>query len=267
MMKKIILISTVLLIVVSACKETKTTVVDTPEWEFDKISLKKELIVDNDSTKGGMKLNLEFNYPSKYGNDSLLKQIQSVFVYAFAGDTAKGLSPKDAFDVFEKSVERDGMEMGRFAMNDGPDFSNYYRNVITTVEDTTDILITAKTYADSYTGGAHGAHQTFYYNIDLRTGKLITEGDLYKGDYKEVLISLIKAELDERNKDEDRRITILEPEAVVPNGNFYLDDKGVVYVYNEYDIAPYSDGLIEVTIPYEKIEALITPQYQELIKK
>ncbi|MDL2214781.1 RsiV family protein [Dysgonomonas sp. OttesenSCG-928-M03] len=265
-MRKLTLIVLLTITVLGACKRTKPVVEpsDTSKWAFEELSEKKELFLNNDSTKGGMKLSFEFNYPTRSDNDSVLSQIQSGFILAFAGEEYKTLSPKEAFGRFVKQVEKEGLDMGKMAEDDGPDFSNYLKNITTTVSDTTSMTITAKTYSEDYTGGAHGSHQTTYYNIDIHNGEVLKEKNLFKDDSESALTSFIKEALDDMIKN-GKQITILDPESVKPNGNFYFDDKDLVYVFNEYEIAPYSDGLIEVCIPYEKVRTLFVPEYEKLI--
>ena len=47
---------------------------------------------------------------------------------------------------------------------------------------------------------------------------------------------------------------------IAPNNNFWMNDKGVHYVYNQYEIAPYSMGPIEITIPFEEVLSIIIPE-------
>ena len=44
---------------------------------------------------------------------------------------------------------------------------------------------------------------------------------------------------------------------IEPNGNFSISDKGVTYIYNHYEIAPYSMGIIRITIPWEDLNDII----------
>lgn len=263
-------ISFVLLVIAlfsAGCKHTpKDELAVKPSvWQFDTLKVQKELFVNNDSTKAGMKLSLEFIYPGKFSNDSILGDIQNIFVEAFTNEKKKNLTPKEAFTDFVKKCTDDGLELGRYAADDGPDYSSYFKNVKTSVADTTSITITAKTRMEDYTGGAHGSHWTAYYTVDTRNGSLLTEDNLFQKGYKDQLLPLLKDLLTNTRNSQGETITILDAEAITLNGNFYFTDKGMVYVFNEYEIAPYSDGLIEVTIPYEKLEPLFQPQYDLLI--
>lgn len=255
--------------VFASCKKTQKSsgTQDEPKWMFEKLTVEKELFPNpQDTVKGnGMNLSIEFNYPSKFGNDSVLKSIQSDFILAFAGESYTDKSLEEAFEQYAKSVEQEFVELGSFAIDDGPDISSYFKHIATTVSDTTDIYITARTEITDYTGGAHGSRNVFYYNIDARDGNIFKENVLFNEGSEERLIALLNKKIEERNADSERRITILDPDAVKPNANFYFDTGGLVYVYNQYEIAPYSDGLIEVVLPYEEIEGLVNPAYEPVL--
>ena len=32
--------------------------------------------------------------------------------------------------------------------------------------------------------------------------------------------------------------------------NFYYNDRGLVFIFEQYQVAPYSSGIIEVIVPY-----------------
>ncbi|HEY5500212.1 MAG TPA: RsiV family protein, partial [Bacteroidales bacterium] len=43
------------------------------------------------------------------------------------------------------------------------------------------------------------------------------------------------------------------------NKNFYITKKGIVYTFNEYEIAAYALGTIEIMLSYEEISAFMIP--------
>lgn len=48
-------------------------------------------------------------------------------------------------------------------------------------------------------------------------------------------------------------------DAIKPNGNFYITDESINYVFNPYEIAPYYMGQTEVTIPFARIRNILKP--------
>lgn len=269
-MKKISILAVLVILLIVSCKRTKpdAVVTETSRWTFDTLHLQKEIFLNNDSTKGGLKLTLEFDYPSKFENDSILKAVQFQFLRSFAYDESgeyKGLSPAKGFDTFsEKNVE-ESIELGKAAQGSVIDFSEYYKTVKTTVADTTLLTITGRTETLQYSGGAHDSRYVDYFNIDLRDGKLITLVSLFKPETTKQLVTFIKEVLTTTKNANGDTITLLDPDSVEPSPNFYFNEQGIVFVYNTYEITPHSDGLIQALVPYNKVKDLISDSYKEII--
>ncbi len=104
-----------------------------------------------------------------------------------------------------------------------------------------------------YTGGAHGLTIRTSQTWNLRTGQMIKLKELYKcaGDYrryiKDKIIEMIRAnpELYFENYEE-----LVEQTFNI--NSFYCTPQGVVIYFQQYDIAPYSSGIREFLLPYNK---------------
>lgn len=270
-MKKIGILAILAVLIAVSCKRPKpetTAVIETSRWTFDTLHLAKEIFLNNDSTKGGLKLTLEFDYPSTFVNDSILKAVQTQFLASFTDDqngSYKGLAPVKGFEAFtEKNVE-ESVELGKAAQGSVIDFSEYYKTVKTSVTDTTLLTITGRTETLQYSGGAHDSRYIDYFNIDLRNGNRLTIESLFKPETSSRLVTLIKEVLATTKNSNGDNITLLDPDSVQPSQNFYFNEQGVVFVYNTYEITPHSDGLIQALIPYDKLKDLIADPYKEII--
>ena len=51
----------------------------------------------------------------------------------------------------------------------------------------------------------------------------------------------------------------------LPGNAPYLSETGVVFLYTQYEIAPYSSGIITFEIPFADIRPFLTPEAQEMI--
>lgn len=270
-MKKIGILAILAVLIAVSCKRPKpetTAVIETSRWMFDTLHLAKEIFLNNDSTKGGLKLTLEFDYPSTFVNDSILKAVQTQFLASFTDDqngSYKGLTPVKGFEAFtDKNVE-ESVELGKAAQGSVIDFSEYYKTVKTSVTDTTLLTITGRTETLQYSGGAHDSRYIDYFNIDLRNGNRLTIESLFKPETSSRLVTLIKEVLATTKNSNGDNITLLDPDSVQPSQNFYFNEQGVVFVYNTYEITPHSDGLIQALIPYDKLKDLIADPYKEII--
>lgn len=270
-MKKIGILAILAVLIAVSCKRPKpetTAVIETSRWTFDTLHLAKEIFLNNDSTKGGLKLTLEFDYPSTFVNDSILKAVQTQFLASFTDDqngSYKGLTPVKGFEAFtDKNVE-ESVELGKAAQGSVIDFSEYYKTVKTSVTDTTLLTITGRTETLQYSGGAHDSRYIDYFNIDLRNGNRLTIESLFKPETSSRLVTLIKEVLATTKNSNGDNITLLDPDSIQPSQNFYFNEQGVVFVYNTYEITPHSDGLIQALIPYDKLKDLIADPYKEII--
>ncbi|NLY25603.1 MAG: DUF3298 domain-containing protein, partial [Bacteroidales bacterium] len=69
--------------------------------------------------------------------------------------------------------------------------------------------------------------------------------------------------MDEYNVDEPDSLLMrgfFTIEDIVPNNNFWLNDEGIHYTYNQYEIASYSMGVINVTVPYSDLTDILLPE-------
>lgn len=102
----------------------------------------------------------------------------------------------------------------------------------------------------TYAGGAHGMNTKTNYVFDIKTGKRLTEEDIFGQGFERKIGKL----LDEKaNTLRSKSILPTEDEFyndwyIEPNGNFALTDSSIIYTFNPYEIAPYCFGIIDIEI-------------------
>ena len=95
--------------------------------------------------------------------------------------------------------------------------------------------------------------------FDIKTGKMLTEEDLFGADYKRKMHKLlVKYATPLRNditlpREEDN---LYNNEMIQPNGNFVLTDSSVMYIFHKYEIAYGYYGNIFIDIPRFEFENL-----------
>lgn len=117
-----------------------------------------------------------------------------------------------------------------------------------------------------FMGGAHGLNTINYMNFNLKTGKQITESDIFLKNTNAKLTELIKKRIVEQSKEDEGMEPIKNLEktdywidAIKPNGNFYITDESLNYVFNPYEIGPYYLGITEVSIPFDRLKNILKP--------
>lgn len=250
-----------------ACTETKKDVAN--DIRFDTIEVEKTYNLLENPENPNCNLQIKFTYPSAYGNKEVLKKIQTQFVSSYFGDAYEGLSPEEAVkkyteDYIEayKDLEDDfATEMKRAKDSPvGSWFSYYEMSENETVYNRNGLLSYMVAF-ENYTGGAHGAHSYFNHVIDLKTGEPVLEKDVFIEDFEDELAELLVAEIAKQNEVSDPKeledMGFFSVDEIYPNGNFLVNETGITYSFNEYEIAAYVVGVIHVHLPYEGIERLL----------
>jgi len=118
------------------------------------------------------------------------------------------------------------------------------------------------------TGGAHPNTWGKWVNINASNGKALTKEDIFlPGTDKDICNLILKQLIQEANKRlETDTISsmeglqsagvLLDTDLYIPD-NFLLKEEGITFLYNRYDIAPYSMGDFQLTVPYAEIETYL----------
>ncbi|WP_027138223.1 DUF3298 and DUF4163 domain-containing protein [Gaetbulibacter saemankumensis] len=102
------------------------------------------------------------------------------------------------------------------------------------------------------TGGAHGNFHISILNFNANTGKKINNKDLFTN--YDAFKNLSRLHF---NKTIKKDITLFDPNTFILPKNIGYSETGIILLYNTYEIAPYSEGIIEFTIPYSEVNALL----------
>jgi hypothetical protein len=115
-------------------------------------------------------------------------------------------------------------------------------------------------YNDKYefTGGAHGLTARSSDSWELCTGKHLSLNDFFdpNANYRQFITDEITRQA-EYNNQQNSGIYFEDYESLIIKSfdqhNFYLTPQGITFYFQQYDIAPYSTGIAEFIIPYNKI--------------
>ena len=105
----------------------------------------------------------------------------------------------------------------------------------------------------TYAGGAHGMTTKTNYVLDVKTGRILTEEDIFgKGFERKIAKQLIeKANILRAEGQLPAEDEFYNNWNIVPNDNFALTDSSVIYTFNPYEIAPYCYGIIDIELKIE----------------
>ena len=228
------------------------------------------------------------------GNDNLLQGIRQYIL--------KQLDIKKCTDIkaeIQKLAKIQYNELKTQWMEDrecrgeymGMTYSSYQR---ITVDEESDTYVTYSYCTEGFTGGAHGYATATGITISKATGKQIgyeseynpnTESfsikhqNLFRSTKSAGLYKLIKEGVKDYFSDfEDHRITDGELADIlqnVPDVNHIpvpqypptFSKKGLVFLYQQYEIGPYAVGMPNFCIPYEKVLPYLTDEAASLVNR
>lgn len=255
-------------IMVTACK-TETKKGQKNDVSFTSIQVEETYHLLGNPDNPNCNLQLNFTYPVKYGNPDILDKIQKLFTFSYFGENYEVLSPQEAVskyveDYLEmyKELEEDYKEDLKNADTTpvGAWYS-YYEMSSNEVMFNMDNLISYTVNFENYTGGAHGAHSVTNHVIDLTTGKFITEEDIFIDGFEAPLAQMLIDAIAEKNNLQDPKelenIGYFSIDEIYPNGNFLIDNEGITYSFNEYEIAAYVVGVTSIHFSFDKIRHLL----------
>lgn len=263
-----VLVLILLSMFVTGC-DTGTKSITENNIKFDSLQVDKIYHLLDNPENPNCNLQLNFTFPVKMAEKENLKKVQQLFVSSYFGENYADLSPQEAVaryteDYLNAYKELETDYKAEVAKKDetpvGAWFS-YYEMSSNDLTYNGNDLISYTVNFENYTGGAHGAHSFTNHVVNLKTGKFVTEEDIfienYQDDLAQVLIDRIAKQNNVDNPKDLENIGFFSVEEIFPNGNFLVDENGITYTFNEYEIAAYVVGATQVFLPYEEIQYLL----------
>ncbi len=244
------------------------------EIVFDSIVVKEHIpmLEVNDTTLPYADVSVSFTYPVKFKDSESLSRLQQIFKGTFFSDTEyDSMSPQDAVDLYlsrytERYKEFSNMyyeDKARLGEGNMPMWYWYYMSVNNKILFQNQSILSYAVENSIYEGGAHGSFGVVNTNVDLNELVTITEEDLFIPGYynplTEKIVNNLMKDYDVEVADSLLMRGFFTIEDIVPNNNFWLNEIGINYSYNQYEIAPYFMGVIEVSIPYSELKDIIIP--------
>jgi len=221
--------------------------------------------LSKDTSKGALSVDLEIEFPIEYSNKEVLKSIQQSIITQLFGKEYVNKHKDSIVISFANELHKEYIDNNAPLLVHLDSGSVYSFNNEYSVEGfsllSDEHIFTYGIDRIVYMGGAHSLETRNYYNFDLKTGKIITEDDLFLPNYKSALSEIIKLRIIEEsdviNNMDELNESVFWTDSIVPNGNFYITDESLNYVFNPYEIAPFAYGDTEVNIPFSYLKKLL----------
>ena len=238
--------------------------------KFDSIVVSEIYYLLGDSTNPYCTLESSFTFPSDYKDKEVYDNLISYFIFSFFGEDTASTKPKEAVDNYIQKYIADYKELesdfiteteilGRKPSQES--WFAYYEMSSNEILYNKCDLLSYSVSIEYYTGGAHGGHGYNNHVLSLKTGKKLNESDIFIENYDlelaRIIVDAIAANNNVTNPVELENMGFFNVAEIYPNNNFYVDESGITYTFNEYEIAAYSVGRTDVLLPYKTISHLL----------
>lgn len=244
-MRKITLIGLTALLMIACAQETKVALI--PE-SFTENELK--------DCQNSICSQITINYIRYVGNKDVAEKVNStledyiISALVLEEDSIPNIkSIQEAAKDFNDSYQRDKKQF--------PDMAGeYFAEVSVANLYLSDDILSFELRKNLYTGGAHGYSATEFVNFDPNTGDVISTKKIIK-DNNGFLSLAEKTFRQQHNIPSDHSINeagfwFEDDKFNLPESIGFTSDT-LIFIYNQYDIASFADGPIELKIPKKEV--------------
>ncbi len=262
-MKNFIATAFILLAVLS-CNKNKQHVTDQIIPESKKNILATSSVIVSDSVRIEDSVSINKKISAFYSAKALVfsgieDKVLLDSIYLHSGIHLGSYSKETLLKAIQKNEENYFEESKKYAKEFTPEYDQTWDETsdMNVFSHKKDLLII--TYENSgFSGGAHGYYHIFFKNFDLKNKKTLELKDIFKDPAKMKWNQLLSSYFD--NDDQKEMLLV---DKIPVNNNFYIDEEGISFVYNQYEITAYAAGVITISIPYADIKSFLKPEFKQ----
>lgn len=252
--------------------------------EFDTLVVENRQYLRNDTVSPFCDLNIHFVYPDMSLNFDL-STLQQLFISNTFGLSYIDIAPEEAIEMyttnFFNSYEADARVFRKeFSDLEGSaddisqsfssqhekelhpqEFYTYIETLSTKIYFNKNNLLSFQVRRTNKKGSSATYSSYNNYVVNLETGKLVTENDLFIAGYDVELQRLFESKLLQENSVNTvydlEELGYFGIEEIMPNRNFLIDEKGITYIFNKGEYSAYLLDAQEVFIPFKDVAMLL----------
>ena len=239
--------------------------------QFEEITLSKSEHLFADESKPACNLSIDFVFVNNTTTIGAKDSINAYLLSALFGKKYQQLSPQEAMEGYAKeyvtNYRADLEPMIQKDIDNHIDkdqltaWYSYEQELKGSIETYKGMLLSYRTYKNEYSGGPHGMYTTEFTNLNLSTLQPILLDELFVEEYQETLTDLLWYQLaldnEVETRDELEEMGYATTGELAPTENFYINEEGITFYYNVYEIAPYSMGPTQITLSYDMLEYIL----------
>jgi hypothetical protein len=260
-MKKILIIAVAILALMGCNRTCKPDEVRTKEYTYEEYYALAQGRVDS------LYVSIALDFPVAMADKEVLSTIQRSIKNELFGDAYQNMDIQQAIEAYTAMLKTEYKQNNLPLIAEGAheellDAIFSEQHIITSmIMDIHNSILSYAVERYVFTGGAHGSNYRVFYNFDLSNGRMLHEQDIFAPGFEEPLTELLLTNMVNQNEEvqliEDLKEYGYNVDEIHPNDNFFLTDSSMVYVFGQYEIAPYALGETEISISYDQLRPLL----------
>lgn len=221
---------------------------------------------ENNSPLAEIELTLLFP-EKKYFEPRIIDSVKQIITHGFFGGDFKEVLPDSMLVQFEQEYLDNYIKQNKNWHESGTSF-NWEKTLSMSVIYNSSYMLCLEYLRYAYSGGSHGMTNISYDIIHLDQGELLSYSDVFIAGADSSLSVLLTKQL-RKDYQIPGDVTLKQAgffvEQVKPNRNIYVDGNGVGFLFNSYEIAPYSQGATNIYLEFKQIKELVkmgTPVFE-----
>ncbi len=229
--------------------------------QFDVYYLNSEEdLVKSDPKSPTANIELTLLYPNEeYFKPFVADSVKNIIVKSFFGSGMQPDNPDSLMVHFEKEYFENYISQNKDWYGKGASF-DWEKIKSMSVIYNSGYMLCLEFLTYGYTGGAHGMTNISFNIINLDDGQLLTFSNVFKEEAADSLSALLTQQLRKNYRIPDG-VSLTDAgffvDKVKPNHNIYIDGNGIGFLYNRYEIAPYSQGATHIVLDWSQIRGLL----------
>jgi len=231
---------------------------------FDIYYLKSEGKLDDTKDDSPIaEIELTLIYPNdKYFQPHIADSVKKIIAKNYFGIGFDLNKPQLMLEAFEKEYMHNYITQAKLWHDTGGASFNWEKMINMTVVYNSNYLLSTEYLRYAYSGGAHGMTNLSYDIINLDNGTKLYYNDIFIDNIDSTLTDILTKQL-RSDYEIPEEVSLIEAgffvEDVGPNKNIFVEAGGIGFVYNSYEIAPYSSGSTRILLDFEVIKHLVKP--------
>lgn len=256
--------------------------------KFDTLQVTEKSHLENNPSKPSCNLSIQYVYPVESRKVNL-EELQQLFIECTFGHSYAGLPAEEVIkqytanyvenyrtdaQAFSSNVPEPVQEPANHTVFDElvldeddesrqrPDvFYSYYETLSDSIVYNRNNILSFQVKQSNNKGGSTSYESFKNYVVNLKTGKLLTENDIFMAGYDVQLRMLFISALLDQNKmqrtDDLADLGYFGIEEITPNKNFLIDNKGITYTFNKGEYSAYQLSAPVVFLPYDAVRPFL----------